>query len=912
MELMATEPEVMSPVAMAFDEEARLYVVERSEQDPEAGRIRLLEDPERQGRFTVSTLYAERIPWASAIACYDGGVFVASGSDILYLKGSSAARKAEVRNVIFSGFGYGSARASSTRHLLHSLTWGPDNRIYGGTAGVGGMVSPRATSSAASVSMAGSDFSFDPRTLNLRREPGPSESGLSFDPAGQRYICDYSRPVRAALYSGLYLQRNPFFPAPPQVLDVANPATMVFPLALPQGTNAGASGANSLLSASQRLTNQFAPAWMTSASSLLVYRGTAFPTNYYGNVFVADRENHLIHRSILSYSGVATVAQRAPDERNSEFLAARDAAFRPVALANGPDGGIYVADLNSEIGRGRIYRIVPTTFKEPTFQRLGTAGTNELVTALSNPNAWHHETAARLIHTRQQATVLPLLSNILYRSRSPLARLRAFNAIAGLGSLVEPTLMRGLTDGDERVRRLAVEYCQASPFSTRPSQALLSRLQTLVADPSFRVRMQLAFTLGELQRPGRDVELERLLRRDLTNRWMQAAVLSSLAPNSAPIFVRMGTDARFRGSAPGQLFLRNMARMFGVRGELGEATQALDFIYGPGIGPDQSFDLIYELGQGLQQTRSALALVDAQVKNRAAYLAALNTATDDRATIAARIRSIQVLNVSPFTFSEIGDWLLLLINPKEAPEVQQAAIHALKRMVDPGVVTGLLQRWRNLRPDLRLEAAAALTARPERLLPLLYAMESGTVSLRDLSTTQLNFLRTHSDPEVSQRAVRLSGPITVQRPDLLINFRPALTFSGSSPRGRDLFAARCAECHRPLPGTSIGEGLAGAKTKPAETLLSDILEPHRDVPSEETTAVLETKDGETLIGIVTQETEKTVTLRQENGMEVIIPRLNLGIMRPQAWSLMPQGLEAGLRPQDLADLLKYLSEIPWP
>ena len=170
-----------------------------------------------------------------------------------------------------------------------------------------------------------------------------------------------------------------------------------------------------------------------------------------------------------------------------------------------------MADLNSGIGRGRIYRIVPTAFKEPAFQSLGKANTNELVAALVNSNAWHHEAAARLIHARQQINVVPLLSNVLFRSQIPLARLRAFNAIGSLGALSEPILLKGLTDSDERVRRLAVEYSQVSPFSTRPSEALLSRLQSLSTDPSIRVRMQLAFTLGEFQRAGKDVTLRDFL-----------------------------------------------------------------------------------------------------------------------------------------------------------------------------------------------------------------------------------------------------------------------------------------------------------------------------------------------------------------------------------------------------------------
>ncbi len=911
IELVAAQPQVQSPVAMAFDEEARLFIVERSEQDPAGGRIWLLEDPDRRGRFTVSTLYAEGIPWASAIFCYDGGVFVASGNEILYLKDISGSRKADSRSVIFSGFGGPSSNPSSARPLLHSLTWGSDNRIYGGTAGLGGMVHSSATPNAA-FSVNGSDFSFDPRTLNLRREAGPSQSGMSFDPAGQRYLCDYSRPVRAVVYSGRYLERNPFFPASPQVLDVANPATRVFPSALEPGTTAGTVRANKLVPPTRNLTNKYAPAWMTSASALLVYRGTAFPTNYYGNVFVADRENHLIHRTILRDSGVAAVAQRAPDERDSEFLVAKDARFRPVALANGPDGAIYVADLNSGGGLGGIYRIVPTGFSEPKLMGLGKANTNELAAALANPNAWHHEAAARLIHTRQQRTVLPLLSNILYQARSPLARLRALNAIAGLSGLGEPALLKGLADADERVRRLAVEFCQASPFSTKPSEGLFNRLRVLSADPSIKVRMQVAFTLGDIQRAGRDFVLEGMLRGDLGNPWMETAVLSSLSPNSAPIFRRLGADGRFRNSPQGQLFLHKMARMLGVRGGLAEATQALDFLYGPGLSPEQAFDLIFELGQGLQSTRSALALVDAQVKNRAAYPAALVTATDERAFLSSRISSIRVLSVSPYTFRDIGDWLLLLVNPKEATAVQQAAIEALQRMADPGVATGLLQKWRNLRPDLRLVAADAMIARPERILPLLAAMESGTVSPMDLAPAQLNFLRTHADPGISQPAIRLLGPVVVQRADLLLSYRPALTLPAVAPRGREVFLARCAGCHRSSAVGSIGGSLAGTKAEPGEALLSDILEPNRRLPSGSTTLELETQEGQTFIGILTRETEKTVTLRLRNGEEAVFPRLNIGIIRPQAWSLMPQGLEAGLRPQDLADLIKYLNEIPWP
>ena len=111
LELVAAEPVVAAPVAMAFDENGRLFVVERPDHpggtgtNAHSGRIRLLEDTEGEGEFHTSTVYADNLPLASAVACYGGGVFVAAGPDLIFLKDSQTNGIADVRNVIFSGFG---------------------------------------------------------------------------------------------------------------------------------------------------------------------------------------------------------------------------------------------------------------------------------------------------------------------------------------------------------------------------------------------------------------------------------------------------------------------------------------------------------------------------------------------------------------------------------------------------------------------------------------------------------------------------------------------------------------------------------------------------------------------------------------------------------------------------------------
>lgn len=123
VELVAAEPLIASPVAVAFDEDARLYVVEMrdySEHDRDRlGRIRLLEDTDGDGRMDRGSTFAEDLSWPTAITCWDGGVFVGAAPDLLYLKDTDGDGKADVRKTVFTGF----AR-SNVQGLMNTFLWG--------------------------------------------------------------------------------------------------------------------------------------------------------------------------------------------------------------------------------------------------------------------------------------------------------------------------------------------------------------------------------------------------------------------------------------------------------------------------------------------------------------------------------------------------------------------------------------------------------------------------------------------------------------------------------------------------------------------------------------------------------------------------------------------------------------------
>src|SRR5262245_21162440 len=208
IELVAAEPLVVDPIAVSFDEDGRLYVVEMrdySERRPERlGRIRLLEDTDNDGRFEKSTVFAENLPWPTAVICWDGGVFVGVTPDLLYLKDNNGDGVADVREVIFTGFASDYAPFETNKlnvqALMNSFNWSLDNRIHGATSFSGGKVKRADTPFVRSwiqrgvispggerwgegeqraLDLRGRDFSFDPRTLEMRAESGGGQHGLS-------------------------------------------------------------------------------------------------------------------------------------------------------------------------------------------------------------------------------------------------------------------------------------------------------------------------------------------------------------------------------------------------------------------------------------------------------------------------------------------------------------------------------------------------------------------------------------------------------------------------------------------------------------------------------------------------------------------------------------------------------------
>ena len=996
-ELVAAEPLVLSPVAMSFDENGRLYVVEMrdySERRPEQlGRVRLLEDSDGDGRFDKSTVFAQDMPWPTAVICWDGGVFVAATPDILYFKDTNRDGIADVREVIFSGFASDYAPYATNKlnvqAMMNSLNWSLDNRIHGASGGSGGKVRrldspftrewrqrngvPATTMilPPAAVDVRGKDFSFDPRTLAFRAESGGAQNGLSFDDVGRKFVCSNSDHLQQVIYEERYIGPNTWFSLPSPRVSIAadGPAAPVYRTSPDEPwrvlrTKWRVSGAvPGMIEGGGRPSGYF-----TGATGTTIYRGDALGEEFVGDAFIADCGSNLVHRKKLrsATNSLALIGERPASEQAVEFLASNDNWFRPVQFANAPDGALYIADMYREViehpwsipeslkkhldldsgnDRGRIYRIVREDFQQRPLPQLARLSSAELAKVLEHPNGWHRDTAARLLYQRQEIAVAPELERVA-QSGSTLGRMHALYALDGMGELDERLVTDALrsTNGILRLHGLRL----AERFAANPSPELVDALNDLsrasdLDGMNLAVDFQFAWTLG-LLRPSdqekiADAFLSRLYRdghpgiRQSENRadvsaWFLPTLMNSLGND--PVAILQQTLSRMSPTLPRQrlvdagdqrTMVTQFARLIGTRNKSNEVRRTLALLEKTPAnrgraGVDSEHRLRWEflanLAEGLEESGGSLARYDGvadlkklfQEANRVAFDAA-NPST------AERLAAIRLLASTPDA-SVQTNLLQLLVASAESPETRLAALSALAR---PGVgefAADVAERWSRLLPAQRVAALDLLLKRPDRIRALLAGMEKGTIRASELSIAQQAALRTHRDAAIREQATTLLGKMASgSRASAVEKFLPALNLTGSAAAGQKTFVARCAACHRlGGQGFQLGPDLASVRSNGKEKLLTGILDPNREVAPQFASYTIETKDGESIAGIIASESAAAVLLRQANGVEKETARKNIATMQSQGQSLMPEGLEEGLSAQDMADLLEFIVATP--
>ena len=934
IEQTAAEPLVHSPVAIDFDENGRMYVVEMidySEQDKEfLGAVRVLEDTDGDGRFDKSTVLADKLSWPTAIACYDGGVFVGAAPDIYYLKDTDGDGKADIRKTVYTGFG-----RSNVQGLFNSFHWGLDNRVHGATSTSGAQVLRANVPDAKPVVVSGRDFAFDPRTLELAPTSGGAQHGMSFDDWGRKFLSSNSDHIQLVMYEDRYLARNKFLaaPGPRASIAVDGPQAEVYrispiePWRIVRTRLRMSAKVPGMVEGGGRASGYF-----TGATGVTIYRGDAWPAEYRSQAFVGDVGSNIVHRKVLEADGVGLVARRVDDKK--EFVASTDIWFRPAQFANAPDGNLYIIDVYREViehpaslppvikkhldltsgrDRGRIYRVTREGFQQKPLPRLGQATTAELVATLGHRNGWHRDTAARLLFERGDKGAITPLTKLAATCPLPEGRMHAMYALAGLGGLSAEVVLPRLADENPRVREHALKLSESLAAE---SPEIRQRIATLVDDSDMRVRYQLAFTLGALSGSGRTAPLAAILKRDGADRWVRLAALSSLAEGAADVLAELAGDAPFCMSAAARTVLVELAGQVGAQARQSDVLAALRSIEMlPNENKALATAMVVGLTEGLARSGSPLRAQVASNPGKAKELlgellaSSRKAAVDEARPPAERAEAIRTLGLAPF--ADNRELLPGLLGTRQPQEVQLATLAVLARSSDPEIGTVLIEAWPSFGPKLRTAAMEAIFSRADWLLKILDAVEKEAIPLADLEPARVRLLETHSNPMVRDKARVIAAKLKLgRRQDVLDAYKPALTLAADAAKGKVHFQKICSVCHRlESVGTEIGPNLATLQNRGAETILLNVLDPNREVNPQYVNYILVTTEGRSITGLIAAETATSVTLkRQENATDTVL-RANIEELKSTGQSIMPEGLEKQLDQQALADLIAYLLSV---
>ena len=957
VELFAYEPNIVDPVAMAFDEYGRIYVVESPgyplETGERLGRVKLLEDTDEDGLPDRVTLFADKLTLPTGVMRWKNGILVTDAPNIWYFEDTDRDGRADKRRVVLTGFAF-----TNPQHTVNSPLYGLDNWIYlahrrpvkarvfsekFGDHGTAIHFPDR--DDLPSINPEGRYLRFRPDSYELELLSGSSQFGHTFDAWGRHFGVLNPIPGRHEVIAARYLERNPDLAVSEVMQTLSEDRHVAFITEQPE---------------SPRKNWGFFDGFgqLTSACGITCYLGGAFGEKYRGIAFIAEPAHNGVLAQIWSPSGVSFQARRLNPKR--EFLVSRDSWFRPVNFSVGPDGALYVVDYYRRIiehpewtsreiyesdaiyhgnDKGRIYRIVSKSNPQepPKRVNLGDLSTKELVEQLKHPNAWYRRTSQRLLIDRGGDEAVTSLRLMVRDSTSGMGRLHALWTLEGLGRLDTQLIDMALQAPEGGLRENAILLAERR---LAQSLSLQKRLIMMTDDPDARVRFQLLCTLGNISSSAARIARDTLLMRDISDRWMQIAALSSSSEDALRLF-SLATSKLTNSDDENKIdFLRKTSSVIGVRAKRNEIQSVFKVVVKASKSSDNSdawsSAILIGLTEGLRtvadatkvatqrERESMVQLFETRVGLRRAAVNLLQViglpestkmpktlslasrlAANTQAVSGQRVDAINLLALAnPSAHKAI---LKKLIDPKEPQEVQSAAINALGNLSGTEIAVLLLERWRAMTSVVRTEAVKVLRHDAERIRLLFDAIRENKVQPWTINSGTKQRLLTHPNESIRYEAEKLIRVKTSERERMIERYEQAVTMEGDIERGRAVFNRVCEKCHTINGvGNQMGPDLGEVRNRPRELLLADILIPNKSIAQQYESYVVELASGEVLDGVIGEQTPTTITIRQEEGTERAVYRSSIRNFYLAELSAMPEDIDKQVSVQQMADLLRFI------
>lgn len=920
VELVAGEPDIVNPVAMTFDEKGRIWITEsleypRSEPGPGRDRVKVLESTKGDGKYDKITIFAEGLNIPSGIAVGHGGVWVANAPDILFYKEGPDGKALGKPEVVVSGFG-----RTDTHELPNSLTWGPDGWLYG----LNGVFNY------SHVKHQGKEhrftcalFRIHPKTreFQLFCEGTSNPWGIAIDTEGGFFV---SACVIDHLWhlteTGYYLRQGGPYP----------PHTWI-------------------LGSIVKHRHQKA-----AYCGLHFFDSDAYPPEYREKLYMGNIHGGCINCDELTRDGATYLAKPRPD-----FLTANDAWFMPVSQKTGPDGCLYILDWYDRyhcyqdarrdpkgIDRlnGRLYRI---RYKEtPRAGRfdLGKETDDQLVQRLHSPNVFYRDIAQRLLAERATPAVRGKLEYLVLNEQAPRkARMHALWSLVSMGPLPVPFHEQLLAHKEPAYRAWAV---RAAGNAGKVDAALRENIAALASDPSPDVQVQVAIAARKIEGMDAMAVLSQVLTHCGHDRLIHGIVWQNLHPlledRAAAFLQRIARADLSKAPALGIVLPRVIDRVLAFRNlEPNLLVGLLEVLLRDKNGDVDAMRRGLQIvaaklhtgevpGKQVPQLRDKLMpLIASYLKGKKdplhkdASLLAAALRDQDGVTLArdllaretdevVRVRALDVL----VAIRDAQGVSMVLVGVTDVQwgttSFRGQALTALGRLEDVETARALLDLYPKLEPSLQPRAIEVLTQRPAAGKELFKAIAAKRIPASVLNANHVRRLHATRDAELVAHIKKLWGTLreerNPEREKVVNEMRDFLRRTkGDARAGALVFKNVCAQCHKIHgEGPEVGPDITVNGRSTFDQLLSNVFDPSLVIGAAYQAVNVTTTNGRTLTGLVAEDSPQRVVLKTQGGKQEVIPRGDIAEMEVSRLSLMPEGVEKQLKPQEIADLFAFL------
>lgn len=639
VELVASEPLISDPIAMSWDAQGRLYVVEMNGymhdiegagEDQPIGRIQLLEDTNDDGVMDTASLFLDNLVMPRAVMAVNGGALVAEPPNLFFCKDTDGDGSADHKEVIANDFG---VKGGQPEHMANSPMWALDNWIYS--------------------SKYNSRFRFEQGEWIADQTPARGQYGLTQDNFGRLFYNSNSDFLRGDMVPAHYYLRNPNYSGEAGLAHQVVRDQTVWPSHPTPGVNRGYSG---ILRDDATLSRS------TATCGPMIYRGDLFPEEFQGNAIIPEPAGNLVKRLVLSEENGYVYGENAYEGR--EFMTSTDERFRPVEAYNGPDGAIYIVDmyrgilqhtaflthylianiqernLAQPIGLGRIYRVVP---EDSNPKAVKIADTKEgLVEQLKHPNGYIRQTAQRVLVEQHDPAVIPALVKLAKDNPGNFARLHALWTLEGIGGLNPAILVSCLHDPHPKIQAATVRLAES--FLTPDTRGeVLPDMLLLTDSDKADVLIQLAFTLSGIADAdlGAQQALVEILSQSSGHEIIRDAAVSGLRGLEVAILKQLARARDWNKAGNDDLHLFTaLAQSVRREGRSTPLRQLLDYTAALPAGNSFQKALLAGLAGenilGQREPRLGILYLDSKP---AALETLLSTATDETKSLAQAIDS---------------------------------------------------------------------------------------------------------------------------------------------------------------------------------------------------------------------------------------------------------------------------------